>query len=48
MAVRKIRLIFGLAELSHKLKNLVKIQLITNIFVWAVEPKLKWLPVLMM
>jgi len=42
--LEKIQLIFGLAELSPKLKNSTKIWLITNNFGWAVEPKLKWLP----
>jgi len=52
----KIRLIFGLAELSRKLKirlrfgwlQKFKIRLITNNLGWAVEPKLKWLPTWMM
>jgi len=52
--LEKIWLIFGLAELSRKLKNGANIQLITNIaakiwlitnnFDWAVESKLNWLP----
>ena len=41
---RKIRLIFGLAELSRELKNSAKIRLITNNFGRAVEHKLKRLP----
>ena len=45
---KKIWLIFGLAELLRKLKSSAKIQLITNDFGRAVEPKLKWLPTWMM
>jgi len=44
---KKIRLIFGLAELSCNVKKSAKIWLTTNNFGWAaaeVEPKLEWLP----
>ena len=49
MAGKKFRLIFGLAELTRKLKTFDYESVDYKQFrLWAVEPKLKWLPTWMM